>query len=51
MLVMVLISLGGPKVNPKAFILDRSMFKLEPGTLAMIVVTLLIISVLYIRFW
>ena len=51
MLVMVLISLAGPKVNPKAFVLDKSMFKLEPGTLAMIVVTLLIISVLYIRFW
>jgi SSS family solute:Na+ symporter len=51
MLVMVLISFAGPKVNPKAFDLDKSMFKLEPGTLAMIVVTLLIISVLYIRFW
>jgi len=51
MLVMVLISFTGPKVNPKAFELDKSMFKLEPGTLAMIVVTLLIISVLYIRFW
>jgi SSS family solute:Na+ symporter len=51
MLVMVLMSLAGPKVNPKAFILDKSMFKLEPGTIAMIVITLLIISLLYVRFW
>ncbi|CAN5138488.1 sodium/sugar symporter [soil metagenome] len=51
MLVMILISLGGPKINPKAFVLDKSMFKLSPGILAMIVVTLLIISLLYVRFW
>lgn len=51
MLVMVLMSLAGPKVNPKAFILDKAMFKLEPGALAMIVITLLIISLLYVRFW
>jgi solute:Na+ symporter, SSS family len=51
MLIMILISLGGPKVNPKAFALDKTMFKVSPGVLAMIVVTLLIISALYIRFW
>ena len=51
MLVMVLISLGGPKINPKAFVLDKSMFKVSPGVLAMIVITLLIISMLYVRFW
>jgi solute:Na+ symporter, SSS family len=51
MLLMVLISLAGPKVNPKAFALDKSMFRVSPGTLAMIVVTLLIISLLYVRFW
>jgi SSS family solute:Na+ symporter len=51
MLVMVLMSLSGPKINPKAFVLDKSMFKLQPGILAMIVVTLLIISLLYVRFW
>ncbi len=51
MLVMVLISLGGPKINPKAFVLDKSMFKLQPGIIAMIVITLLIISLLYVRFW
>ena len=51
MIVMILISLAGPKINPKAFVLDKSMFKVSPGVLAMIVVTLLIISALYIRFW
>jgi SSS family solute:Na+ symporter len=51
MLIMIAISLGGPKVNPKAFVLDKSMFKVSPGVLAMIVITLLIISALYVRFW
>jgi len=51
MLIMILISLGGPKINPKAFVLDKAMFKVSPGILAMIVVTLLIISALYVRFW
>jgi SSS family solute:Na+ symporter len=51
MIIMILISLGGPKVNPKAFVLDKTMFKVSPGVLAMIVVTLLIISALYVRFW
>ena len=51
MAVMILISLGGPKINPKSFALDKSMFKVQPGILAMIVVTLMIIAMLYIRFW
>jgi SSS family solute:Na+ symporter len=51
MAIMILVSLGGPKINPKAFELDKSMFKVSPGVLAMIVVTLMIISMLYIRFW
>jgi SSS family solute:Na+ symporter len=51
MLVMIVISLAGPKINPKAFILDKNMFKVSPGTLATIVITLLIISLLYVRFW
>ncbi|HRH49865.1 MAG TPA: sodium/solute symporter [Panacibacter sp.] len=51
MLVMIVMSFAGPKINPKAFVLDKSMFKLQPGILAMIVVTLLIISLLYVRFW
>ena len=51
MIIMILISLAGPKINPKAFVLDKSKFKVSPGVLAMIVVTLLIISALYVRFW
>ncbi|WP_298733492.1 sodium/solute symporter [uncultured Chitinophaga sp.] len=50
-LVMVLMSLRGPKVNPKAFELDSKMFRLQPSTLVLIVVTLLILSALYVRFW
>jgi SSS family solute:Na+ symporter len=51
MAIMILVSLGGPKINPKAFALDKSMFKVSPGILAMIVITLMIISMLYVRFW
>jgi solute:Na+ symporter, SSS family len=51
MLVMIVMSFAGPKINPKAFVLDKSMFKLQPGILAMVVITLLIISLLYVRFW
>ena len=50
-LLMVLISLAGPKINPKAFALDRTMFKVEPKVLALIVLILLMITVLYVRFW
>lgn len=50
-LIMVIMSLSGPRVNPKAFELDKSMFRLSPSTLALIVVTLIILSLLYIRFW
>ena len=51
MLVMVGVSLTGPKVNPKAFELDKSMFKVERSTLAMILVTFLILAALYVKFW
>ena len=51
MAIMILISLFGPKINPKAFVLDKTMFKLQPGIIAMIVITLMIISLLYVRFW
>jgi SSS family solute:Na+ symporter len=51
MAVMIGISLAGPKVNPKAFILDKEMFKLKPSIIAMIVFTLLILMALYVKFW
>jgi SSS family solute:Na+ symporter len=49
--VMVVMSMAGPKVNPKAFQLDGSMFKLSPKLTAMVVGILLILSALYVRFW
>jgi len=51
MLLMIAISLFGPKVNPKAFHLDRGMFKVEPSILVMIVITLLLVTAIYVRFW
>ena len=51
MIAMIAISLGGPKTNPKAFELDAEMFKVKPQTLALIIVTLLIIAALYVKFW
>ena len=51
MILMIGMSLAGPKINPKAFVLDKQMFKVQPGILAMIVITLLVISLLYVRFW
>jgi solute:Na+ symporter, SSS family len=51
MIIMIAISMGGPKVNPKAFELDKTMFRLRPQTLILIIITLLIISALYVKFW
>lgn len=50
-IVMVTISLGGPKINPKAFALDPQMFRLRSSTVVLMVVTLLILSALYVKFW
>ncbi|HVS98114.1 MAG TPA: sodium/solute symporter [Puia sp.] len=50
-LVMIAISLAGPKINPKAFQIDRSMFKLPPSAVAMIVATLAILTAIYVKFW
>jgi SSS family solute:Na+ symporter len=51
MIAIVIVSFAGPKINPKAFVLDKSMFKVEPSTLALIIVTLLLLTALYVRFW
>ena len=51
MIVMVSVSLGGPKINPKAFELDREMFRVKPSTLVLIVITLAIIMAIYVKFW
>lgn len=51
MIVMVSISLLGPKINPKGLELDRKMFKLEPSVTVMVVVTILLVGALYVKFW
>lgn len=51
MLVMIGMSLAGPKINPNAFELDKNMFKVSPSTMALIVVTLILLTMIYVRFW
>lgn len=51
MLTMISISLFGPKINPKAFELEKSMFKVDKVTMSLIVITLLLITMLYVKFW
>jgi solute:Na+ symporter, SSS family len=48
---MVGISLAGPKINPKAFVTDKSLLKLDNRTVALIVITLLLLAALYVKFW
>ena len=48
---MILVSLAGPKINAKAFALDKEMFRPDARTTALIVVTLLLLSAIYVRFW
>jgi solute:Na+ symporter, SSS family len=45
------ISLAGPKVNEKAFVLDTQMFKVSRVHQIMIVGILLILTALYAKFW
>lgn len=49
--VMVIISHAGPKVNPKAFEINSSMFKLKPATIALITIIMMLIIALYAKFW
>jgi SSS family solute:Na+ symporter len=49
--IMVIISLLGPKVNPKAFDIDPGMFRISPRTLVLIVVILMMLGAIYVRFW
>jgi len=50
-LLMIIISFSGPKINPKAFIFDQSMFAVSKSVIVLIVITLLLLTVLYVRFW
>ncbi len=51
MVIMIGISLGGPKVNPKAFIFEKGMFAINKSVLVLIVMTILLLTALYVRFW
>lgn len=48
---MVGISLAGPKINPKAFVTDKSLLKLDNRTIVLIVITLMLLAALYVKFW
>ncbi len=50
-LIMVGISLLGPKENPKGLEIDKSMFKIQASHKVLIVVILLLISLIYAKFW
>lgn len=51
LILMILISLTGPKVNPKAFDFDKGMFRMSKKVIALITFILMILAALYIRFW
>jgi SSS family solute:Na+ symporter len=51
LLVMVAVSLAGPKLSVKAFTNDKEMFKLKPASIILIVLTVLILSAIYVKFW
>ncbi len=52
-LLMGIISMADPasKNNPKATRYDRSMFKVTPGMMAMILIILGVLGAIYVRFW
>lgn len=50
-LIMVIVSLAGPKVSPKAFAIDKSMFKVKPSIVALITIILMLLVALYAKFW
>jgi SSS family solute:Na+ symporter len=49
--LMVLISLGGPKINARAFIFEKGMFAVQPRTKVLIVITLILLAAIYTKFW
>lgn len=51
MILMISVSMAGPKINPKSFELHKGMFKVSTTTLILIMLTLLLISALYVKFW
>ena len=51
MVVMVAMSLAGPAINARAIQLQLGLFRMSRQTLTLIVVTLLLITALYAKFW
>lgn len=49
--LMVVISLAGPAVSPKAIHLERGMFRVAPRQLALITTIIPLITALYVKFW
>jgi len=50
-LLMILISLGGPRINEKAFIFEKGMFAVQPRTKVMIIITVILLAAIYTKFW
>jgi solute:Na+ symporter, SSS family len=50
-LLMVVVSLAGPKVNQKAFAIDKEMFRLKPSTIALITMIVMMVIALYAKLW
>ncbi|MDE1191680.1 MAG: sodium/solute symporter [Arachidicoccus sp.] len=50
-ILMTLLSLLGPKINPKSFVIDRSMYRVNGSVLVMIIIILMIFSAIYVKFW
>jgi solute:Na+ symporter, SSS family len=50
-LLMVIISLAGPKISLRAFDLDKSMFKVKPSTIVLVTMIVMVVIALYAKFW
>jgi SSS family solute:Na+ symporter len=51
MVLMVGVSLAGPVVNPRAIQLNPGMFRVSAQTMSLIVITMLMLTALYVKFW
>ncbi|KAA9338449.1 sodium/solute symporter [Hymenobacter busanensis] len=49
--LMVGMSLAGPVINARAIQFDARMFRVSPQIMSLIVVTMLMITALYVKFW
>lgn len=49
--IMVLMSLTGPRINPKSFVMDKSLLKLKPQTIVLMVIIILLFTAIYAKFW